>query len=142
MMTTLALVFGILAAAVVGFVVLWVAVCYLIAAVSGWRRLRRLYATNHFEGATVRFAGHLGRSRFRGNALVAASTPAGLYLDVRALFRFGAGPVLIPWDDIRVSAPTSGPVPAVTLDVPRACTGLRVTESVARTILGRGHGAP
>ena len=128
-----------MALAVVGFVVLWLAICYTIASVSGWRRLLLLYATGPFEGATCLFAGYVGVSRYRGRALIAGATPAGLYLNVLAPFRFGAGPLLIPWHDITVSAPSTGPISFVTFEFPKAGTRLRAPESVASKLLeGRG----
>ena len=138
MPTTLGLVLGIIALVVVWFVVLWLAICYTIASVSGWRRLRQLYETGPFEGPTFKFAGYVGPSRFRGAALIAGATPAGLYLNVVAPFRIGAGPVLIPWHDITVSPPSGGPTSLVTFEFPAARTRLRVQESVAgKLIAGR-----
>ena len=134
MLTTTGLVVSIIAVAAVWFVVLWVAICYSIASVSGWRRLRLLYETGPFEGATSKFSGYVGRSRYRG-ALIAGGTVGGLYLNVAAPFRIGAGPVLIPWHDITVSAPSGGPISFVTLEFPSARTSLRVPENVASRLL-------
>ncbi len=133
--TTAGLVLSIIALAVIWFVVLWLAICYLVASVSGWKRLRLLYATGPFEGATHHFAGYVGPSRFRGRALIAGATPAGLYLNVVAPFRFGIGPLLIPWRDITVSAPSAGPISLVTFEFPKAGTRLRAPESVASKLL-------
>lgn len=135
MLTNTTLVLSIVAAAIVWFVALWVAICYGIASVSGWRRLRHLYETGPFEGATLRFAGYVGRSRYRGGALIAGATPAGLYLNVAGPFRIGAGPVLIPWHDITVAAPSAGPASLVTFEFPKARTSLRAPEEVARELL-------
>ena len=135
MLTTAGLVLSIIALAAVWFLVLWLAICFSIASVSGWRRLRQLYETGPFEGATSRFAGYVGPSRYRGAALIAGATPAGLYLNVAAPFRVGAGPVLIPWHDITVSAPSTGPVSFVTFEFPKARTRLRAPESVASKLL-------
>lgn len=141
MSTTLGLVLAISAAAVVWFVVLWVAISYGIASVSGWRRLRQLYATGRFDGPTVSFPGYVGGSRYRGRALIGGATPAGLYLNVAALFRIGAGPVLIPWQDITLTPPNGGLTSLVTFEFPRARTKLRVQEDVAsRLIAGRQGG--
>jgi hypothetical protein len=134
-LTNTGLVLAIIAAGAVWFVVLWVAICYTIASVSGWRRLRLLYDAGPFEGATFKFSGYVGRSRYRGGALIAGATPAGLYLNVAAPFRIGAGPVLIPWRDIAVSAPSPGPVSLVTFEFPNARTRLRAPEVVARELL-------
>lgn len=145
--TTLGLVLGIIALAAVGFVALWVAICYGIALVAGWKRLRQLYETGPFEGGpTSTVPGYLGPSRYRGGALIVGATSAGLYLNVVAMFRIGAGPVLIPWHDITVSPPSTGPISTVTFDFPKARTSLRVRESVAskllagRTFRGNGNG--
>ncbi len=135
MLTTTGLVLGIIALAVVWFVVLWLAICYTIASVSGWRRLRVLYAAGPFEGATSTFAGYVGPSRYRGRALIAGASPAGLHLNVAAPFRIGAGPVLIPWHDITVSPPSTGLVSLVTFEFPKARTRLRAPESVAGKLL-------
>ena len=136
-LTTTGLVLSIIAAVVVWFVVLWVAICYVVASVSGWKRLRQLYETGPFEGPTFSFAGYVGRSRFRGGALIGGATASGLYLNVAAPFRIGAGPVLIPWHDITASAPSPGLNSLVALEFPKAHTSLRVTETVADKLLQR-----
>jgi hypothetical protein len=133
--TTLILVLGIIALAVAWFFVLWLAICHVIAFASGWRRLRQLYETGPFDGPTFRFSGYVGPSRYRGAALIGAATPAGLYLNVAAMFRIGAGPVLIPWHDITVSPPSSGLISLVTFDFPRARTRLRVQDNVASKLI-------
>jgi hypothetical protein len=133
--TTLGLILGIIALAAVGFVALWLAICYSIALVAGWKRLRQLYETGPFEGPTSTFSGYLGPSRYRGGALIVGATSAGLYLSVAAPFRIGAGPVLIPWHDITVSPPSTGLISLVTFDFPKARTSLRVRESVASKLL-------
>ena len=134
MLTNTSLVLSIIAAAAVWFVVLWAAICYTIASVSGWRRLRLLYETGPFEGPTSKFSGYVGRSRFRG-ALIAGASPAGLYLNVAAPFRIGIGPILIPWRDITVSGPSPGLVSLVTFEFSKARTNLRAPEDVARELL-------
>ena len=134
------LVLAIVAVAAVGFIALWLAISYLVASVSGWKRLRLLYETGPFEGPTFRFAGYVGGSRYRGIALIAGATPAGLYLNVAAPFRVGAGPVFIPWRDVTVSAPSSGRVALVSFAFPKARTTLRAPESVAIRLLERRPG--
>ena len=141
-MTTTGLVLGIVAVAVVWFVLLWLAISYGIALAAGWRRLRRLYATGPFEGPTFTPSGYVGRSRYRGAALIAGATPAGLYLDVAAMFRVGAGPVLVPWRDITVSEASREPMSLVAFEFPKARTGLRVPpEAAARLLEGQRGGA-
>jgi hypothetical protein len=135
--STTGFVVSVLAIAVVWFVLLWVAIGFTIASVSGWRRLRRLYGTGPFAGTTFRFAGFVGRSRYRGTALIAGATPAGLYLNVAAPFRIGAGPVLVPWRDIAVTTTRLGLDSLVTVEFPRARTSLRLPEKFAEQLLER-----
>jgi hypothetical protein len=133
-MTDSGLVLGILALVAIWFVVLWLVICHILASVSGWKRLRRLYKTNAFEGDTFRFSGFVGPSRFRG-ALIAGATREGLYLNVAAPFRFGIGPVLVPWREITGPAPGAGPVALVTFEFPKAGTTFRAPENVADKLL-------
>lgn len=137
MPTTTTFVFLVLATAIAWFAVLWVAICFTVATVSGWRRLRRLYETGPFDGPTFRTRGFVGRSRFRGRALIVGSTAAGLYLNVAAPFRIGAGPVLVPWDEVTRPAPSPGLVSFVTLEFPKAGTSLRLPEDLASQLLQR-----
>ena len=132
--TTTAFVFALIATVVVGFVILWVAICYALASVSGWKRLQRLFATGPFEGPTSRTSGYVGRSRYRG-ALIAGASAAGLYLNVVPAFRIGAGPLLIPWKSLEGPSPSPGLASHVTLEVPAANTRLRLPESVASRLL-------
>jgi hypothetical protein len=127
---------ALLAAAIVWFAALWLAIGYIMASVSGWRRLRRHYATGAFEGATTRISGYVGRSRYRGALIVGASSK-GLYLNVAAPFRIGAGPLLVPWSEITGPAPASGSAGFVLLEFPRAETRLRLPEGVAKQLLQR-----
>lgn len=64
--TAAALVLGIGALARGWFVILWLAIVYTIASVSGWRRLRLLYATGPFEGATSPQGAHQAARPRRG----------------------------------------------------------------------------
>jgi hypothetical protein len=132
--TTTAFVLALLATVVVGFVALWVAICYLLASVSGWKRLQHLYATGPFEGPTFRTSGYIGRSRYRG-ALIAGASAAGLYLNVAPLFRIAAGPLLIPWKSIEGPSPSPGLASHLTLEIPAANASLRLPESVASRLL-------
>jgi hypothetical protein len=141
-LTTTGLVLGIIALAVLWFVVLWLAICYGIARAARWPHLLRLYKTGPFEGPTIKFAGYVGVARYRGGALLGGATPAGLSLNVVAPFRIGAGPVFIPWQDIAVEQPSPGLRPLVTFHFQKAGTSLRVQESVASKLLGWQRGAP
>lgn len=121
--------------AIVWFLLLWVAISFAVASASGLRRLRRLYATSPDGERAFAIAGYLGPSRFRGRALVARSTPAGLYLDVHRIFRIGAGAVLIPWREIELPVPNDRTEPLVTFGFPRAATRLRVSPEIAAKLL-------
>jgi hypothetical protein len=132
----LAFVFGVITLSVVWFVALWLGISFLVATVSGWRRLGVLYETGPFDGATFKTAGYLGPSRYRGRALILGTTHTGLYLNVAAPFRVGTRPLLIPWREIEVSpAASAGRIPLVTFEFPKAATRLRVAESVAQRLL-------
>ena len=133
-LTTAGIALGIVVLAAVWFALLWLTICYVFSRASGLSRLRRLYGTGVFEGPTSTISGRLGRSRLRG-ALIAGATPSSLYLNVSAPFRIFVGPVLIPWRDITVSAPSAGSASFVTFDFPSARTSLRVQEEVAGKIL-------
>jgi hypothetical protein len=139
--TTTGFVVAVLAVVLVGFVALWVAISFTVASVSGWRRLRRLYATEAFDGPTSRTSGYVGRSRFRG-ALITGASSAGLYLNVVAPFRIAAGPVLVPWSDVTGPVPSPGLASFVTLEFPRAQTSLRLPANLADTLLRRRREAP
>ena len=141
MLSTAGFVLSIVALSVVWFVVLWLAICYGVAKAAGWGRLRQLYETGPFEGPTSTSPGYVGASRYRGRALIMGASPAGIYLNVSALFRVGTSPVLIPWHDVTVSAPSSGPIPLVTFEFANARTSLRVPESAARKLLEWRRGA-
>jgi hypothetical protein len=118
----------------VGFAAIWIAIGYLIASVSGWKRLRQRYSAGSFTGPTSRTSGYVGPSRYRG-ALIVGASAAGLHLDVVPIFRIGAGPVLIPWKSIAGPTPSAGLPSFVTLEFPEAGTRLRLPESVAKELL-------
>jgi hypothetical protein len=139
-LSTTSFVLGIVALGLVWFVMLWLAVSYTIALVAGWRRLRQHYATSSFDGPSFPSAGYVGPSRYRGGALIVGATPAGLYLNVAAPFRIGAGPVLVPWQEIRVSKPGNDLMSTVTFELPEAGTRLRVAGDVADRLLALQRG--
>ena len=131
------LIIGLVVLAMLGSLALWCGICYGLAVVARWPRLRELYAYDQaFRGPTTSFSGYVGATRYRG-VLRGGATADGLYLDVAFPFRLGAGPVFIPWQDIVVSPPSkSGFITSVTFEFPKAGTRLRVPEGVAATLLG------
>ena len=141
MLSLVGVIFGLIALSGVAFIALWCGICYGIALVARWPRLRDLYGYDQaFAGPTTTFSGYVGVARYR-RVLLGGATAAGLYLNVAAPFRIGAGPVFIPWQDISVVQPGSGSVSQVTFDFPKAETRLRVPESVARTFFEWQRGA-
>jgi hypothetical protein len=140
MLSTVQMILGIIVLFTLGFLAIWCGVCYGVALVARWPRLRELYAFDQgFEGKTTTFTGQVGVASYR-RVLSGAATPVGLYLNVAAPFRLGAGPVLIPWQDILVSQPGSGPISQVTFDFTKADTRLRVSPGVASRVFGWQQG--
>ena len=88
---------------VIGFVILWLTVCYLISIVGGWSRLAKEYRSDSrvdgrrwsFQSGSMRF----GTSYT--NVLTVGAGEAGLSLSMFILFRVGHPPLLIPWSDLR-----------------------------------------
>ena len=81
------------------FILLWCAVIFLIAALSGWMDLAsRFHLTSTFTGSAWR----LQRARMRwtshyGSCLTVGADMTGLNLATLFLFRVGYPPLLIPW---------------------------------------------
>jgi hypothetical protein len=97
---------GILAIAFpIYFVLLWAGIGGLISVVGGWFSLARVYrAQAPFEG--VKFKMQSGQMRWRAgynNVLTLGADQQGLYLATLFLFRFLHPPLLIPWNEIKVS---------------------------------------
>ena len=86
----------------VGFALIWSGVIFLLAWISGWRRLARTYrsATAPSGQAIGGFWAMIGPVSYRG-VLTIRAAPAGLFLSVMVLFRLGHPPLLIPWSVIR-----------------------------------------
>lgn len=87
---------------VVGFVLIWSGVVYLLAWLSGWRRLARRYRTDHKPSgpSMSSFVAMLGPVSYRG-VLTIQTAPEGLYLSIMLFFRLGHPPLLIPWSAIK-----------------------------------------
>lgn len=88
------------------FVGFWCAACYLLAFLSGWRRLAAHYATDApITGQRFRFrSAKAGVVRFRSSLNFAAARD-GLHLWLLPPFRMGNPHLLVPWQDI-AAAPT------------------------------------
>jgi len=83
------------------FVVLWCAVTYLLAFMSGWRRLAAHYAADLPTGGyRFRFrSAKSGLIRYN-HCLNFAVGPRGLHLWLLPPFRLGSPPLLVPWADV------------------------------------------
>jgi hypothetical protein len=85
-------------------VLLWLAVCFLISWLGGWRLLARYYEAHEpFTGQ--RFwcrSGQLNHFTNYNGCLHLGAGPQGLHLSVLFLFAAGHRPLLIPWSDITV----------------------------------------
>ena len=87
----------------VGFVVMWSLVSYLLSVIGGWSRLAEDYRSERpiegrrwrFQSASMRF------STAYSNVLTIGASEAGLSLSVLFLFRLGHPPLFIPWSDLR-----------------------------------------
>ncbi len=81
------------------FVGFWMAVCFLLGSISGWRDV----AANYEDSNPIRhprfkmIRGRVGFINYN-NCLTAEAAPEGLHLSVWKLFRAGHPPLLIPWD--------------------------------------------
>lgn len=86
----------------VGFVLIWSGVVYLLAWLSGWRRLARLYRTSNApKGSPLgTFWAMLGPVNHKGTLHIQPA-PEGLYLSTMVFFRMGHPPLLIPWHAIK-----------------------------------------
>lgn len=87
------------------FLFVWCSALWIIAAVSGWRRLARHFAEERpFLGETLR----LGSARFRAanysGVLTVGADASGLYLVPMRIFRAFHRPLLIPWSEIQTDA--------------------------------------
>lgn len=86
------------------FVLLWVAISFLISRLSGWGDLASYYSYNgqlvtrklYLQSGSLRWL-----TGYRG-CLTIGATPEGLYLAVLFLFRMGHEPLFIPWREISI----------------------------------------
>lgn len=87
--------------AVIGFALWWCVVSFLIAHLSGWASLARVYrAWAPFTGRTWRGqSGYLRWSSYK-SCLNVGCDERGLSLSVVFLFRVGHPPLFIPWEDV------------------------------------------
>jgi len=78
--------------------VLWLAISFAVAHLSGWTRLARQFRCDERPtGRAVMCSARIGEVRYKGMLLLRA-TDEGLHMSVVLPFRFGHEPVRIPWN--------------------------------------------
>lgn len=89
-------------AILVGFVLIWSGVLWLLAWLSGWRQLARHYRCPDVPkgGPTRPLWAMLGPVSHRGT-LTIQTAPEGLYLTMIVFMRMGHPSLLIPWSAIK-----------------------------------------
>jgi hypothetical protein len=88
-----------------GWVLFWSAICYLIATISGWRLLAKRFCYQGPEYGGTKWSWQSGRMRganYNG-CLVLGADSSALFLKVFPLFRCGHPPLLVPWNEVTVS---------------------------------------
>jgi len=87
------------------FVLLWCAIVFLIAALSGWMDLaERFRLTSTFTGPTWGFqSARMRWTSHYGSCLGVGADATGLMLSVLFLFRPGHPPLFVPWSEISVA---------------------------------------
>ena len=100
---------------IIFFIILWIGVCNLIAAASGWRVLAGHYpAISAFDGRKLWFKSAGMRSWMNySNCITIGANKYGLYLSVLPLFRVGHPPLFFPWTDISTEAVTRRLLPDI-----------------------------
>ena len=88
---------------VIVFPLLWAGICFLLAALSGWRGLAQRYRgrLSQVEGSVSMVSGGMGLISYRGVLNVQVSRE-GLGLSVLFLLAVGTPPLAIPWTAITV----------------------------------------
>jgi hypothetical protein len=86
----------------ISFVLLWIAVGFIVAQLSGWAELAHHYrATNRFEGRKLRFRSSKMRLNMQyNNCLTVGLNAQTMYLAVLLPFRIGHPPLTIPWNEV------------------------------------------
>ena len=125
------------------FAVLWCAITYLLAFMSGWRRLAAHYAAE-LPTAGYRFRFRSAKSgwvRFN-HCLNFAVTPDGLHLWLLRPFRLGSPPLLVPWRDVAATRRRDLLITSIALRFARA-PGVRmqIATSLGEQIAAASRGA-
>ncbi|HNH10827.1 MAG TPA: hypothetical protein PK683_20185, partial [Leptospiraceae bacterium] len=83
------------------FFIFWVVLMKLLHTVSGWFALQESFGTETVPSGREESFSYVQIGWLSYNGVIhICFTEKGLYMDIFVLFRFGAGPVLIPWDNL------------------------------------------
>jgi hypothetical protein len=125
------------------FVGFWCAITYLLALMSGWRRLAAHYAADMPAGGQ-RFRFRSARSGLvrYNHCLNFAATAEGLHLWLLLPFRFASPPLLVPWEDVSATPAREFLVRSVALRFARApSVRMRVATALGEQIAAASRGA-
>jgi hypothetical protein len=125
------------------FVGLWCAITYLLALMSGWRRLATHYAADlPVGGQRFRFrSAKSGLVRYN-HCLNFAATTAGLHLWLLLPFRIGSPPLLVPWAEVSAAPVREFMFSAIALGFARAPgVRIRIATALGEQIAAASRGA-
>jgi hypothetical protein len=125
------------------FVGLWCAITYLLALMSGWRRLAAHYAADlPIGGQRFRFrTARSGLVRYN-HCLTFAATAEGLYLWLLLPFRLGSPPLLVPWADVSATPTREFMVTSIALGFARAPrVRMRIAAALGEQLAAASRGA-
>lgn len=99
--------FCILVAFLIGFLLIWCFVVWLISHLSGWQRLAKHYSAGDrpVTGTTYRgFRGLVGIAHYR-YVLTLHVNDDSFFMEISPLFRLGHACLCIPWSEVRSQTP-------------------------------------
>lgn len=83
------------------FSIFWVVLMKLLHTVSGWFALQESFGTTELPSGREESFSYVQIGFIAYNGVIHLSfSESGLHMDIMALFRFGAGAVLIPWRNL------------------------------------------